>query len=348
MVRRAVCWLLTLSFLPSCVLCVQLWMFWRTLTQRTLQPRVLGMAQTAGPGACHFVDTFVRRVGFEMLLQLTFPLRLPRRVMDRAFPDARQEALAPRVRQVLRIAMVEPATRSASASFGSTKATEHTAPSSSRVAGPTPQTAARSDLQKASDEPKASKKQKVADEHEASEPCQPTALASQLNTLAADFCGQAAQALPLVTPGTPSAAARAAAQHVDKSVTPFGGTLVAMWEETHQRVLACFGLDQDRYHAALRDFHTQDSRHEYCSPVALSLLETVTDQSRRHSDMTGNLRYVQAKLSGQAKCALAGCDKAKKLKSCARCKVTFYCGASHQRQDWPRHKAECKALASAP
>merc|ERR1712166_1233778 len=29
---------------------------------------------------------------------------------------------------------------------------------------------------------------------------------------------------------------------------------------------------------------------------------------------------------------------------CSKCHVTWYCGATHQRQAWPSHKRECKTL----
>jgi hypothetical protein len=46
-------------------------------------------------------------------------------------------------------------------------------------------------------------------------------------------------------------------------------------------------------------------------------------------------------------CALAGCcarmrDARKKLLRCGRCGVACYCGVAHQRDDWVRHKAECR------
>lgn len=33
-----------------------------------------------------------------------------------------------------------------------------------------------------------------------------------------------------------------------------------------------------------------------------------------------------------------------KLKKCSSCKIVRYCSQEHQRQDWPNHKADCKAL----
>ena len=29
---------------------------------------------------------------------------------------------------------------------------------------------------------------------------------------------------------------------------------------------------------------------------------------------------------------------------CARCRLDYYCGKAHQRQDWPRHRAGCGVL----
>ena len=34
----------------------------------------------------------------------------------------------------------------------------------------------------------------------------------------------------------------------------------------------------------------------------------------------------------------------KKLLRCAGCRAFAYCGPAHQRDDWPRHKAECGVL----
>ena len=32
---------------------------------------------------------------------------------------------------------------------------------------------------------------------------------------------------------------------------------------------------------------------------------------------------------------------------CGRCKSVWYCSSAHQETDWPKHKRECKALATA-
>lgn len=39
------------------------------------------------------------------------------------------------------------------------------------------------------------------------------------------------------------------------------------------------------------------------------------------------------------------CDKTEKTFRCAGCKVVFYCGKEHQKEDWPLHKAICKKVA---
>ncbi len=55
-----------------------------------------------------------------------------------------------------------------------------------------------------------------------------------------------------------------------------------------------------------------------------------------------------------ALCALPGCgackradDAAKKLLRCGSCRTVCYCSAAHQRDDWARHKGECRDLAAA-
>ena len=51
-------------------------------------------------------------------------------------------------------------------------------------------------------------------------------------------------------------------------------------------------------------------------------------------------------------CALPGCglrrregDDRKALMRCSTCRAAMYCGAAHQKEHWPRHKAECRAAA---
>lgn len=45
----------------------------------------------------------------------------------------------------------------------------------------------------------------------------------------------------------------------------------------------------------------------------------------------------------EKKCVV--CGKTKGLKKCSRCKIAFYCGVEHQKQDWPNHKKVCSKLA---
>jgi hypothetical protein len=52
-------------------------------------------------------------------------------------------------------------------------------------------------------------------------------------------------------------------------------------------------------------------------------------------------------------CAHLGCTSATayglpdpKRKVCTGCRVVRYCGAECQKQDWPAHKAACRALAT--
>lgn len=37
----------------------------------------------------------------------------------------------------------------------------------------------------------------------------------------------------------------------------------------------------------------------------------------------------------------------KKLKSCGRCKLVYYCSVSCQRADWPDHKTQCSLLSTS-
>ena len=46
------------------------------------------------------------------------------------------------------------------------------------------------------------------------------------------------------------------------------------------------------------------------------------------------------------RCEHAGCTATTDLSRCARCTMVLYCGAEHQKADWPRHKKECKHLTA--
>jgi hypothetical protein len=62
----------------------------------------------------------------------------------------------------------------------------------------------------------------------------------------------------------------------------------------------------------------------------------------------GCKRCAAARASG-AMCALASCcarrkpDDGRKLSRCSGCRAAAYCGAAHQRDDWQRHRVECRA-----
>ena len=47
-------------------------------------------------------------------------------------------------------------------------------------------------------------------------------------------------------------------------------------------------------------------------------------------------------------CSLPSCKEVGEktsFKTCGRCRLAMYCSKEHQREDWPRHKKECKAKA---
>ena len=54
---------------------------------------------------------------------------------------------------------------------------------------------------------------------------------------------------------------------------------------------------------------------------------------------------------GLRSCALAGCGSRERhpahFKSCGACKTVVYCSKEHQTEDWPAHKAACKAARKA-
>jgi hypothetical protein len=84
--------------------------------------------------------------------------------------------------------------------------------------------------------------------------------------------------------------------------------------------------------------------------------------AQRHDDGGGSCadkhaacqRCAALRGSG-AMCALPGCGARKraegtsnkKLLRCGTCRGACYCGPTHQRQDWARHKAECAAITQA-
>lgn len=74
---------------------------------------------------------------------------------------------------------------------------------------------------------------------------------------------------------------------------------------------------------------------------------------RRHPEVVRLLLEYDAE-SKTAVCTLAGCgrrcrahDPHKALMRCAGCLAAAYCGRAHQVEDWPRHKAECRAAVTS-
>jgi peroxiredoxin family protein len=85
----------------------------------------------------------------------------------------------------------------------------------------------------------------------------------------------------------------------------------------------------------------------------LKLIDDLQPAAQRHDAapcaVAGCQRCAAARSSG-AMCALPSCGArrrdgaaAKKLLRCGTCRAACYCGPSHQREDWGRHKGECGA-----
>ena len=51
---------------------------------------------------------------------------------------------------------------------------------------------------------------------------------------------------------------------------------------------------------------------------------------------------IEAAASIPRKCAVGNCSSSGDLLRCSKCKRQWYCGADHQRQDWPLHKLKCR------
>jgi hypothetical protein len=91
------------------------------------------------------------------------------------------------------------------------------------------------------------------------------------------------------------------------------------------------------------------------SPAAetarLELMRHLQPAAQRHDAapcaVAGCKRCGAARERGTM-CALAGCGArgrpgGKKLLRCGTCRAACYCSAAHQREDWGRHKGECRA-----
>jgi hypothetical protein len=82
----------------------------------------------------------------------------------------------------------------------------------------------------------------------------------------------------------------------------------------------------------------------------LQLIRNLQPAAQRHDAepcaVAGCKRCAAARDSG-VMCALPGCGArvrdggAKKLLRCGTCRAACYCGATHQREDWRRHKDAC-------
>jgi len=54
---------------------------------------------------------------------------------------------------------------------------------------------------------------------------------------------------------------------------------------------------------------------------------------------------ARRRLEADTECKV--CKKQENCKLCSRCGIRCYCCTDHQKQDWPRHKLECKAFQEA-
>jgi len=69
----------------------------------------------------------------------------------------------------------------------------------------------------------------------------------------------------------------------------------------------------------------------------------------RTAEQKEQLRLRQKAAFVPRRCEVVGCTitEIAALSSCAQCKCVSYCSLAHQKQDWPRHKTECKHVAKA-
>jgi hypothetical protein len=77
----------------------------------------------------------------------------------------------------------------------------------------------------------------------------------------------------------------------------------------------------------------------------------VEEANKRNSDAVSAAVAAAAAAPGLRQCALASCSAREQhpahFKSCAACRVPAYCCKEHQSEDWPSHKAACKAARKA-
>ncbi len=82
--------------------------------------------------------------------------------------------------------------------------------------------------------------------------------------------------------------------------------------------------------------------------VDVDYLQAYLKESRDRADRERR----EAAASGQLKtCAMAGCGATEahvsQFGKCSACKAAVYCCREHQTEDWPAHKAACKATRKA-
>ena len=84
------------------------------------------------------------------------------------------------------------------------------------------------------------------------------------------------------------------------------------------------------------EFAAEEAILNYNSP------QRPTVRTQRH---TAKLEKKKASIFIPRRCEVVGCEKrGEQVMACSRCKCAYYCGTEHQKQDWSRHKLDCKAI----
>ena len=87
------------------------------------------------------------------------------------------------------------------------------------------------------------------------------------------------------------------------------------------------------------------------SSVGTEYLDSIIANRTRLRDKVQRATAAAAAAPGLRTCALESCDAREQhprhFKACAACKAVVYCSKEHQTQDWPAHKAACKAARKA-
>jgi hypothetical protein len=75
------------------------------------------------------------------------------------------------------------------------------------------------------------------------------------------------------------------------------------------------------------------------------------DETFQHDLRTRDDLDAEVAAGRLQQCALAGCASsevhASHFKRCGACRAVCYCSREHQVEDWPNHKAACKAARKA-